>query len=347
MRMIARLMSVAVIVATLAGLTGCTETPLRTVSGIGWGTSFHVTYRADVDLEDSIHYIIRSVDESLSPFNAESLVSQLNAGDSVLCDTLLKEVFILSQEINRLSGGVFDPTLGPIINLWGFGTDREGKVPAFCQIDSALSLVGINECEITDGAIVKKSPGTQFNFSAVAKGYGVDLIARMLERNGVEDYLVEVGGEIATAGAPGDGRDAWVVQIDAPVVDNGANHTALCYIKINKGRIATSGNYRNYRTDDEGRLYSHTISPVDGRPVMGRTLSATVMAEDCAMADALATCAMAMGREEFMAMISVLPGVEAMIVEENEEDDEEPSYIIYVSPGSPEIEKANTKIKIL
>lgn len=299
-----------------AVLCGCDRAPAwQYASGTTWGTVYHIKYRAAADLSDSIIAVMRAVDMSLSPFEKASVVSAVNAGQDVPADRMLLEVLDMSQRVCSVSGGAFDPTVAPLVNLWGFGY-REGAVdiPDSARIDSALRSVGVRECRILpDMRVRKKSAATEFNFSAIAKGYGVDMIAEMLRRNGCTDYMVEVGGEIALAG-DGPSGDKWNIQVDAPVADSSLpGQNRLTTINLTDRCIATSGNYRNHRSTSEGEV-GHTISPVTGRPVATSTLSATVLAPTTALADAYATAIMAMPLDSAMAMLRALPDVDALIV---------------------------------
>lgn len=280
----------------------CTHRPAqwRQASGAVWNTTYNITYEASRDCSDSIQAVFRQVEMSLSPFAENSLISAINRNATDSTDALLRRVFAISQSVAAASGGKFDPTVSPVVNLWKFG--YTGKVdtdsvwePSAAQIDSALALVGIDGCRIDDaGKIHKKAPGTTFNFSAVTKGYACDLMAEMLQRNGARNVLVEIGGEIASRGVSSRGTP-WRVQVDAPLTDSGVpQHEPLTYVELPESGagVATSGNYRNYHGSSHGRV-GHTIDPVTGRPVMTDLLSVTVIASDCATADAWATAAMA------------------------------------------------------
>lgn len=307
------------ILSLLALLTGCTLSPrssYRQAEGAAWGTFYHITYNSPTDLSDSIVAVIHDIDMSLSPFQKDSRISRINRGEDMTTDSLLAGVFTLSQHVNALSGGAFDPTLAPLINLWGFGYKEvsDSDSPSPLQIDSCLQWVGIADCHIgPDGLIVKKHPKTEFNFSAIAKGYGVDKVAEMLRRNGCMDYMVEIGGEIALSGVSPRGGD-WVIQVDAPVYDAaGMIHDELVCLSLTGRGIATSGDYRNFRDTSNGRV-SHTINAVTGRPVATGTVSATVVAESTALADALATAIMAMPADSAIAMMEKVGSAEALIV---------------------------------
>lgn len=306
---------------TLVCLTACRRSgqpEWRTCEGAVWNTSFHIRYLAPASLDDSIQSVFTEINNSLSPFNPESAISRINRNESDITDPLINEVFSTSLAVNRASGRRFDPTVSPLVNLWGFG--YEGKKHAGenisideATINNALSLVGIADCSISGYHITKKNEGTTFNFSAITKGYACDLIGEMMSRNGAENYMVEIGGEIALRGHNPKGED-WRIQIDAPLTDN-FSHERLTVVSLTDCGVATSGNYRNYiDTGDHGRI-AHTIDPSTGYPATSEILSATVVAATCELADALATACMATpSATEAMAMIKQFPGAKVLLV---------------------------------
>lgn len=300
----------------------------RTAEGGVWNTTYHITYRADRDLHDSVVAVMKSVEMSLSPFADGSLISRINRGEDAPTDSLLRRVFLASQKVYRDSRGAFDPTVAPLVNLWGFGYRNSGIEPSQATIDSLLPFVGIDGCSLTpEGHIIKKARGTEFNFSAITKGYGCDLVAEMLRRNGCEDYLVEIGGEIALSGTSPKGRP-WRVMVDAPIdCDTAIVHERMAVIELSEGGVATSGNYRNYKTTPSGRVW-HTVSPSTGRPALTDLLSATVIAPTCMEADAYATSCMAMDARKALSIIDSIPSVEALLVTAD---------TILTTPGFPEI----------
>lgn len=306
-------------------------------SGMVWNTIYNITYSSSRPLGDSIKATMRRVELSLSPFNSLSVISRINAGLTDSTDALIDTVFAVSKAINLVSGGLFDPSAAPLFSLWGVGHgDKNVSAPTDAQIDSAMQLVGIDQCSISDGIITRKAPTTQFNFSAITKGFGCDMVGKCLRQNGCNDYMVEIGGEIALAGLSPSGKK-WRIQVDAPVFnDSTIEHTRLGVIELTDCGIATSGNYRNFRRDANGNLYGHTISPVTGRPVTNlSTLSATVIARDCMTADALATACMAMAPAYALAMIESIEGAEAMLVS----SDGTNGYRLDVTTGFPNVIK--------
>lgn len=284
-------------------------------TGRAWGTVYHITYRSDRPLHDSIRAEMRRVELSVSPFEPASRLSAVNAGRCDTLDALLQALVCRSQQVCGISGGAFDPTVMPLVDLWGFGPSGRGAEPSAAAIDSVLRTVGILECRVLPGGrLERKHPQTRLDFSAIAKGAGVDAVAAMLRRNGVADYLVEIGGEVAVLGFNSRSMP-WHIQIDAPVDDpEGLRHERLRVIAPGSGRaVATSGNYRNYRTLRDGTRAGHIISPRTGRPVAGTVLSATAVAADCMTADALATAAMAMEPDSALAMVSRWPGAALLL----------------------------------
>ena len=288
-------------------LASCAHEPQwQRDEGMAWGTTYHITYAAPASLHDSVRAVMRAVELSVSPFEPASRISAVNAGRTDTLDAMLASLVEVSQRVCRESGGAFDPTVMPLVDLWGFGPAARGSEPSQAMIDSARRAVGILECSVdAAGRFVRKHPDTRLDFSAIAKGMGVDAVAAMLRRNGVDRYMVEIGGEVAVGGMNPRG-DLWRIQIDAPVDDpGGMRHERMRVLPLDSGMcVATSGNYRNYRTLADGTRAGHIISPLTGRPAMSAVLSATVVAPSCMLADALATASMVMEPDSALAMCS-------------------------------------------
>ena len=308
--------AVAVVLVSAMVFTSCTsQNQWRRAQGAAWGTSYHITYYGDRALDDSVVAVMRNVELSLSPFEPASNISRINRGETDIADSNVQRVFARAMEIWKYSGGSFDPTIAPLVNLWGYKTKKGNVLPDSAAVSAALRSVGMGKCSIDPhGRITKGHKDTSFDFSAITKGYGVDCVARMLERNGVSDYIVEIGGEIVCRGHNPRGLD-WQVQIDAPVADSVVTHRRYNVVPLKDAAMATSGNYRNFRTLPDGRRVGHTISPLTGYPRMSSTLSATVIAPDCMSADALATACMAMDADKALAMMRTLgKGYSAMLI---------------------------------
>lgn len=279
----------------LCGLCISCTSDYKSLDGMIWNTSYHVIYQSGQNLTDSVYDVLESVGNSLNVFDEASLVSRVNHTDSLNVDRHFIRVYNASRKINELSNGAFDPTLGPLIRAWGFEKGHTATGDTL-RLDSLLKLTGINRTELKGSIILKENPEIQFNFSAIAKGYGCDAIAEMLERNGVSSYLIEIGGEIRCNGHnPENGK--WRISIDRPVLSDSVLHESQCVVEVGSAGIATSGNYRNFKRVKTG-IYGHTISTETGRPVQTDILSATVVADDAMTADGLATAMMAIGSKK-------------------------------------------------
>ena len=234
------------------------------------------------------------IDNSLSPFNPESTVSKINNCISDSIDHHFNKVYNKSKLTYSQTGGLFDPTLAPLIRAWGFGQGHKVSSDTL-NIDSLLNFVGINKTKIEGYRLVKENPEIEFNFSALAKGYGVDCIAEMFLRNGVRNYLVEIGGEIRCSGMSPSNK-SWQIGIDRP--ENGVSPgNIITTISLSDSALATSGNYRHFH-ELNGKKFGHTISPITGKPLATDVISASIVAPTCMEADAFATCCMALGSKK-------------------------------------------------
>ena len=304
----------------------------RTEQGMVWNTTYSISYDSGKDLGDSIRAELTRVGRSLNVFDTTSLVSRVNASRSTPVDADFRKVYETAARTARLTEGAFDPTLGPLIKAWGFGPGHQATSDTL-RIDSLLRITGIGRTRLENGRLVKDDVRISFNFSAIAKGYGCDCVAAMLRRNGVRDYLVEIGGEMALRGRNPHGED-WHVMIDAPTDSPSESAGRMALIGITDCGVATSGNYRNYKLTPSGRVW-HSISPVTGRPAITTVLSATVIAPSAMEADALATACMVMDPKAALTMIEGMEGAEALLVEDNGKG----GYRFLSSRGFPEIMK--------
>lgn len=299
-------------IATICMLHGCkTDNVWQHTSGIIWNTVYNVTWKGPLSLRDSIIAAASPVDASLSVFNDSSLVSKVNAALATPVDTHFERIYNESRRVNGLSGGMFDPTLSPAIKAWGFGKGHTATSDTL-RCDSLKVFTGIEKTSLREGILYKEDIRTEFNFSALAKGYGADLVAEMFKRNGVENYLVEIGGEIVCSGQ-NNRHQPWRIAIDVP--DDGTNpgEEIAVIISVADSSVATSGNYRNYHDTKDGGRYGHTISPVTCRPISTNVISATVVAPDCMTADALATMCMTVGEYEAFRICNA-EGVAVMLI---------------------------------
>ena len=272
--------------------------PYQHDEGFVFGTVYSITYQSSDNLKVDIEAELQKVDDEFSMFNERSTVARINRGETVQKSDMFNEVFELAQTVNRETNGAFDITVAPLVNAWGFGFKHE-SMPTRQQVDSLLKV------------------RDQYDFSAIAKGYGSDVVARLLRKRGVQNFMVEIGGEIVTQGIS-ERRLPWKIGVTKPTDDSlsvgGELQTVL---NITDVAMATSGNYRNFYYKG-GRKYAHTIDPETGYPVQHSLLSATVLAKSCAVADAYATSFMVMGVERAKELLERHP--ELMV------------YFIYAKP---------------
>ena len=280
--------------------------------GSVFGTFYHITYQSGSTLQTGIDNTLKQVDMSLSPFNKESVISAINNNTSMDTDSMFVEVFTLAQEVSAATDGAFDITVAPLVNLWGFGFKNMDNVSQE-KVDSLLPFVGYQKVKLVDGKIKKERSETMLDCSAIAKGYGVDAVGKYLESQGVKNYMVEIGGEVRVRGTNPRG-ELWHVGINKPNDDPASiNNEIEEVIQITQMSMATSGNYRNFYEKD-GKKYAHTIDPRTGCPVQHSILSSTVLATDCATADAYATAFMVIGLDEAQKVLTKHPELMAFFI---------------------------------
>jgi len=288
--------------------------------GSALGTTYSIIYLSDknLDFQQEIDSVFRVVNASMSTYIDDSDISKINRGESVEVDHMFEEVFNLSKKVYNESNGYFDPTVGILVNAWGFGPGEQMDLNS-TKIDSLLQYVGFNKVELTpNGKIKKEVPGIFFDFNAIAKGYAIDRLGVMLNDKGIENYLVEVGGEVLTKGENRISQKQWTVGIDDPQVEFGRQLKKV--ISLKNRALASSGNYRKFRYDSiTGEKYVHTIDPKSGLTKNSKVLAASVVADDCATADAYATTFMAMELEDSQALLKKHKDLEAYIIHLGEE----------------------------
>ncbi len=307
--------------------TGCSGKDYLTSDGFAQGTTYHIVYSNDAGyaLDTLIASIFTDVDNSLSVYNKESLISKINRGEETQPDSLIRIVYERSLEIYNLSDGLFDVSASPLFNIWGFGFSNKSVITQEV-IDSAMNLTGMEKIKLENGHFIKSLPEVTMNFNAIAKGYTSDIIAGELNKMGINNYLVEVGGEIVCKGKNPSGKQ-WSVGIDKPEEGNIVQGAQLQdVLLLSGGGLATSGNYRKYYEED-GKVYSHTINPKTGYPVRHSLLSATILAKDAMTADAYATWFMVAGLEKAIEILA------------NNHDIE--GYLIYTEDGEFKVFKSS------
>jgi len=301
-------------------LVGCREerTPLvrNFNSGPALGTSYNIIYLAgrELDFQKEIDSVFNVVNKSMSTYIVDSDISRINNGDTtVIVDQMFREVFELSREVHRKTDGYFDPTVGILVDAWGFGPGKQ-LILDKSKIDSLLKYVGFYKVQLTsDNRINKESAEIQFDFNAIAKGYTLDRLAVLLNSNGIDNYLVELGGEVVTKGENKIKGKMWNVGIEDP--QNPGAGSLKITIPLKNRALASSGNYRKFRVDTlSGEKYVHTIDPKTGFTKNSRILGANVLANNCAIADAYATAFMAMDLEETINLLNDQNDMDAYII---------------------------------
>ncbi len=285
-------------------------------SGMVFGTVYNISYEASESYKTAIDSALAAVDRSLSPFNEKSVITAVNQNQPVELDDMFISVFELARHVSQDTQGAFDITAAPLVNAWGFGF-KSGAMPNATQLDSLRQLVGYEKVRLADGRLVKDDPRVMLDCSAIAKGYGVDVVADVLRSHGVENLMVEIGGEIVCRGNNSQGK-TWSIGVSKPTDDSLAvNNELQTILSFTDKAMATSGNYRNFYYKD-GRKYAHTIDPHSGKPVQHSLLSATVIAPTCAEADAYATSFMVMGIEKARQVLKRHNDLEAYFIYTND-----------------------------
>ncbi len=308
---------------TLASLSivGCSSKPeIIEISGSKMGTTYHITVIADQlppsDIEQQIDQLLSKVDHSMSTYKKDSEISRFNrsnVGQQLEISQEFADVLHISREIWQLSEGAFDPTLGPLVDLWGFGPKATGDLfPSDQDITAALKNTGFDGVVLKGLTLTKNKP-VALDLSAVAKGYAVDIVSNYLEMNALPDYLVEVGGEIRVSGFNSEGMP-WRVAIEQPQLLSSVNKI----VGLTDMSIATSGDYRNYFERD-GIRYSHTIDPRTGKPIDHNLASVTVLIDSCAEADAWATAFSVLGAQQSIELAEKLDLAMYMLVRQNDQ----------------------------
>lgn len=302
------------------------NTPFQKDEGMVFGTIYHITYQSDTNYQKEIEAELQKVDNSLSPFNKTSIISRINRNEKVKVDEMFSEVFQLAEKISGDTDGAFDITVAPMVNAWGFGF-KTGNPPTRQTIDSLRAIVGFHTVALQDGHVIKKNPKTMLDCSAIAKGYGTDVVARFLKKKGVQNFMVEIGGEIVVNGNS-EKLQPWRIGINKPTDDSLNTSQAIQdVVSVSNIAMATSGNYRNFYYKN-GKKYAHTIDPKTGYPVQHNILSATVFADECATADAYATSFMVLGLDGAKKILEKHPELCAYLIY----SDQKGSNQIWYSP---------------
>ena len=292
------------------------EKTYQRLSGSALGTSFSAIYedKENRNFEMEIDSLFHSINQSLSTYIPESDISAINRGDTaVRTDRYFEEVFIKSEKIYRETDGFFDPTIGILVNAWGFGPEPATDSLDSAKIESLLKGVGLDNIRIENHKISAKSYPFYLDFNAIAKGYTVDILGRFLESKNIKNYLVEIAGEVRTRGK-NDKDLPWKIAIEKPHFDGSRSYQS--FVMLNNESIATSGNYRKFKIDSvTGNRYAHTIDTRTGFPSKSNLLSASVISSlDCADVDAYATAFMAMGFERTKTFLAKRQDLKAFLI---------------------------------
>lgn len=303
------------------------QPPFRTNEGLVFGTVYKITYQHADDLHEDIKDALMEVDNALSPYNPNSIITHINHNQDTTLNEHFVHVFNLAQNVSQETEGAFDITVAPLVNAWGFGFKHSIDIQPNI-IDSLRQFVGYRQVKMENGKITKQDPRTMLDCSAIAKGYGVDVVAQTLEKKGVQHYMVDIGGEVVVKGK-NPRMKTWRIGINKPVEDSlSINQELQTILEVTNVGMATSGNYRKFYYKN-GKRYAHTIDPRIGTPVQHNILSATVLARDCTTADAYATAFMVMGLEKAMDFCKAHPELNAYFICDGEGD----TYEIHHTPG--------------
>lgn len=297
-------------------LSSCKQKKFFFNEGVAFGTTYHITYKGTEDLQKEMEAEMEKFNTSLSTYSNTSTISRFNQSGTEPFD-LGKDPWMLkmvqeSLHFSELSNGAFDITVGPLVNLWGFGPKAKSD-PTQAKIDSIKTFVGYKLLKLENNQLTKLDSRIQLDCGAIAGGYASDIIAEFLQKQGIKDYMVEIGGEVVLHGRNPDGNK-WRIGINKPVDDSTSiNNEIEKRLLITDKALSTSGNYRSFYVKD-GKKYAHTIDPKSGYPVQHSLLSATIIANDCFTADALATACMVVGVDSAMTLIESLSNVEAFFI---------------------------------
>ncbi len=317
---------VLLIVASVVIIRQNSAMPYQVNQGMVFGTFYKITYQHDKNLQKEIEAQLKSVNDALSMFDKKSIITAVNNNEPVKLNDMFVNVFKLAQSISEDTDGAFDITVAPLVNAWGFGY-KSGALPSQQDIDSIRAFVGYQKVKLSGMRIQKEDARLTLDCSAIAKGYGTDVVARYFLREGIKNFMVEIGGEIVTHGV-NPKRQQWSIGIEKPVEDSLAMKSELqTVLKVDDIAMATSGNYRNFYYKD-GKKYAHTIDPKTGFPVQHNILSATVLAKQCAVADAYATAFMIMGLEKSKEVLARHKDLKAYLIY-----DDNGKYGIWKSEG--------------
>ena len=303
------------------------------ISGYAQGTTYHISYydHKKRNLQPEIELLLNRFNQSVSLYDSNSIICQINKNkEHVVADDYFTVCFNRAQEVAEATNGAFDVTVGPLVSYWGFGLKNKDKTDS-AGVDSLLKFIGYRLVVLKDHQIIKKDKRLRLDFNALAQGYSVDLVAKLLESEGVTNYLIEIGGEVFAKGKKSNG-EVWTVGIETPGNKPESDNPLMAIATLKNAALATSGNYRKFY-EYRGKRYSHIINPHSGYPAMNSLLSVSVVAADCITADAYATAFMVMGLDESIRFLSQHPELQAYMIYTTTDN----RYEIYQTSGLKDI----------
>lgn len=295
------------------------ELKTKRITGAVFGTSYSVqyaTYNDDLNLETQFDKLFYAINASMSTYQTSSVISKINRNEATTIDNHFEKVFKASKAIYKNTEGAFDPTIGVLVNAWDFGP--EGKIENLdsLKVDSLMGSVGFDKVTRKSNVITKQIKDTRLDFNAIAKGYGVDVIAEFLNSQNIANYLIEIGGEIRVSGVNITSGKAWRIGVENPNFDG--SQSIMKAISLSNKAMATSGTYRKFKIDEHGNRYAHIIDTKTGYPSKTSLLSISVIADDCMTADAYATAFKGMGVEKVKVFLEQHPELKVFLIFENE-----------------------------
>ena len=297
------------------------ELEVTTLNGPIFGTFYEVTYTSNTNKnhQKSIDSIFSVINTSMSNYQADSDISRVNTHQLDVVDDHFVEVFKASKNIYNTTNGVFDPTIGKLVNAWNFGSEENKTNLDSLRIDSLMQFVGFDKIELKDNTLIKTAPKPYLDFNAIAKGYAVDVVAAFLDAKNHDNYLINIGGELRAKGINTTKQSGWTVGIENPNFDGSQSYDNI--LVLNNKAMATSGTYRKFKLDANGNRYAHIINTKTGYPTKTNILSVSVIADTCMMADGYATAFQAMGVERVKAFLAQHPELQAYLIFENKDKD--------------------------
>ncbi|NNE30954.1 MAG: FAD:protein FMN transferase [Winogradskyella sp.] len=304
----------------ITSVFNCKNKPAENIKLTGpvFGTAYNIQYFSEdgINYQAQIDSLFKVINQSLSTYIKDSDISRLNRNEGVEVDTHFARVYKASKSIFIATDGVFDPTIGNVVNAWNFGSENNKFLTDSTTIDSLMQFVGFDKVNLEAGRIIKPDP-VYLEFNAIAKGYGIDVICEFLETNGIANFLVDIGGDLRVKGINIQRGAGWTVGIDDPNFDGTQSYSKVVVLK--NEAMATSGTYRKYKQDEQGNRYAHIMDTRTGYPTKTNILSASVIAPDCMTADGYATAFQAMGIEEVKLFLRSYPELKVFFIYEDED----------------------------